>query len=36
MDWGAFAHGFGMLVTIVLAVLPFMALFIRNDEEADD
>jgi hypothetical protein len=36
MDWDGFAHGFGMLITIVMAALPFMALLMRNDEEADD
>lgn len=33
MDWDAFAHGFGMLVTLVLAVLPLMALFVREEED---
>jgi len=36
MDWGAFAHGFGMLITLVGAVLPFAALFMRDDDKTKE
>lgn len=36
MDWGAFADGFGMLITLVGAVLPFVALFMRKNDETEE
>jgi hypothetical protein len=36
MDWHAFWHGFGMLITLVSGLLSLAALFIRNNDEQED
>jgi hypothetical protein len=36
MDWDLFRHGFGALVTLVGAVLPFAALFMRRTDSDEE